>query len=393
MQRITFVYFDAGGGHRSAMDSLLTVIERQKRPWDISTLNLQEVLDRHDFVRRLTGLRVQDVYNRMLASGWTLGTPQLLWALHGAIRVLHNRMVSTLAEYWRNRPAEVVVSVISNFNRELAASVKLGLPGAKFVAVMTDIADYPARHIWIVRELEYLVCGSERAAEQARQLGHGNGRVFRTSGMILNPRFYESRNVERGPARQRLGLDPDCPTALVLFGGQGSNDMLEIARRLEHYPGALQFIFICGRNKDLATKLRGMRTGKRRHIEGFTFEIPYFMRLADFFIGKPGPGCVSEALSCGLPVIVECNAWTLPQERYNAEWIQNNGYGIMLRSFDDINRAVTEMLEPGAMYPGNVAQYFNCAVFEVIDILQQIIDEPHLPASGTSDATVSPSSN
>ena len=221
MPRIAFVYFDAGGGHRSAMDSLLTVIDRQKRPWKISTLNLQEILDQHDVVRRLTGLRVQDVYNRMLASGWTLGSPQLLWALHGAIRVLHSRMVSTLADYWRRNPADVVVSVISNFNRELAASVKLSLPGAKFITVMTDIADYPPRHIWIVRELEYLICGSDRAVEQARRMGHSNGRVFRTSGMILNPRFYENRNMDRGQERQRLGLDPGCPTALVLFGGHG----------------------------------------------------------------------------------------------------------------------------------------------------------------------------
>ena len=84
-----------------------------------------------------------------------------------------------------------------------------------------------------------------------------------------------------------------------------------------------------------------------------------------------------------------CNAWTLPQERYNAEWIRNHGYGVMLRSFDEINRAVTEMLEPGSMFRHNVAQYFNCAVFEVVDILRQLVDEPHLPASGTSDATPS----
>jgi glycosyl transferase family 28 len=301
-------------------------------------------------------------------------------------------MASTLADYWRRHPADVVVSVISNFNRELAASVKMGLPHAKFVTVMTDIADYSPRHIWIVPELEYLICGSDRAVEQARRIGHSNGRVFRTSGMILNPRFYENRNLNRGEERQRLGLDPDCPTALVLFGGHGSNEMLEIARRVDHYPGALQFIFICGRNKDLAAKLRGMHTGKRRHIEGFTLEIPYFMRLADFFIGKPGPGCVSEALACGLPVIVVCNAWTLPQERYNADWIRSNRYGIVLRSFDDINRALAAMLEPGAVFRSNVAQYFNCAVFEVVDILQQIMDEPQLPVSGARNATVTPSS-
>ncbi len=342
-------------------------------------------------VRKLTGLRTQEVYNRMLTSGWTLGSPQLLWALQGAIRVLHNRMVSTLADYWRKHPAETVVSVISNFNRELAGSVRLGLPGAKFMTVMTDIADYAPRHIWIVRESEYLVCGSERAVEQARNLGHSNGKVFRTSGMILNPRFYESRNLDRGQERQRLGLDPDCPTALVLFGGQGSNEMLEIARRLEHYPGALQLIFICGHNRKLAAKLRNMRTGKHRHVEGFTTEIPYFMRLADFFVGKPGPGSVSEALACGLPVIVVCNSWTLPQERYNAEWIAAHRFGIVLRDFRGIGRAVAEMLGPDAMFRANVAQYANRAVFEVVDILQEIFDGSPLLASSTGER-LSPSS-
>ncbi len=388
MTRIAFVYFDAGGGHRSAMESLLTVIERQKRPWQISTVNLQNLLDQHDFIRRITGLRVQDVYNRMLASGWTLGSPQLLWALHGAIRVLHDRIVSTLESYWRQHPVDVVVSVISNFNRELAMSVNLALPQAKFITVMTDIADYGPRHIWIVRELEYLICGSERAVEQARKVGHSNGRVFQTSGMILNPRFYEPLNLNRAEERQHLGLDPDCPTALVLFGGHGSKDMVEIARRLEHYPGALQFVFICGRNRELAAELRDMPTGKRRHIEGFTFEIPYFMRLADFFIGKPGPGSVSEALACGLPVIVVCNAWTLPQERYNAEWIRAHHYGVVVRSFRDISRAVADILHPDRMCRYNVGRYSNRAVFEVVEVLQQIMNDPRPPTTLIGDVAL-----
>ncbi len=36
-------------------------------------------------------------------------------------------------------------------------------------------------------------------------------------------------------------------------------------------------------------------------IEGFTTQVDYFMALADFFIGKPGPGSISEALQFGLP--------------------------------------------------------------------------------------------
>ena len=31
-----------------------------------------------------------------------------------------------------------------------------------------------------------------------------------------------------------------------------------------------------------------------------------------------------------LPVIVERNAWTLPQERYNADWVRENGVGLVV---------------------------------------------------------------
>ena len=81
-------------------------------------------------------------------------------------------------------------------------------------------------------------------------------------------------------------------------------------------------------------------------MEGFTTKVNMYMQLADFFIGKPGPGSVSEALRMQLPVIVECNAWTLPQERYNAVWVVEKEVGIVLHSFREIVRAVETMIAP-----------------------------------------------
>jgi len=131
-----------------------------------------------------------------------------------------------------------------------------------------------------------------------------------------------------------------------------------------------------------------MRTSKLRCVEGFTREIPFYMSLADFFIGKPGPNSVSEALACGLPVIVVCNSWTLPQERYNAEWVAEKRFGIVLRSFAGINRAVSHLLAPGAIFRGNVAQYTNRAVFEVVDILQEIMEQSRAPVADPDDASL-----
>jgi UDP:flavonoid glycosyltransferase YjiC (YdhE family) len=76
-----------------------------------------------------------------------------------------------------------------------------------------------------------------------------------------------------------------------------------------------------------------------------------------------------------LPVIVESNAWTLPQERYNAEWIREQGVGVVLPNFRRIARAVEEMLEPTAFarFRAATERLHNRAVFEIPDILERLI--------------------
>ncbi|MBK9167413.1 MAG: galactosyldiacylglycerol synthase [Bryobacterales bacterium] len=371
MKKLCFVYFDAGGGHRSAAMALREVVERENRPWEIELLHLQELLDSLDIFRKVTGIRLEDCYNLVLKKGWTLGSAQTLRFMQWIVRWFHDAQVKILAEYWRQHPADLVVSLIPNFNRALAESLGKAAPGTPLVTVLTDLADYPP-NFWIVPEGQYYICGTDRAVEQARAAGHGGDAIFRASGMILNPRFYEVPAIDRAAERRGLGLAPDLPTGLVLFGGQGSNVMEDIARRLDH----VQLILICGRNEPLAARLRALRRSSPTFVEGFTREVPYYMQLSDFFIGKPGPGSLSEALHMGLPVITERNAWTLPQERYNAEWIREQGYGIVVPHFRQVREAVDEILDPerGALYRGAVAALDNRAVFEIPGFLGRVLD-------------------
>jgi 1,2-diacylglycerol 3-beta-galactosyltransferase len=111
-------------------------------------------------------------------------------------------------------------------------------------------------------------------------------------------------------------------------------------------------------------------------VEGFTAQIPYYMNLSDFFIGKPGPGSVSEAIAMHLPVIVECNAWTLPQERYNATWVTENQVGIAVDNFRGIVPAVEQLLRDGTLdkFRANAAALPNRAVFEIPGILEAILE-------------------
>ena len=374
MRKLDFLYFDAGGGHRSAATALEQLIAQQGRPWEIRMVNLQEQLDALDVFRRITGIRLQDIYNLLLKKGWTLGSAGMLKGLHLVIRAMQPALVDRLRKFWSESRPDMVVSLIPNFNRALWLSLEAARPGTPLVTILTDIADYPP-HFWIERQPQYFICGSGRAVAQARALGHPEGCVFRTSGMILNPRFYEPITVDRGSERQRLGLDPEMPTGLVLFGGEGSMTMREIAQRLQATERPLQLILICGRNQKLAADLRRMRSRIPMHVEGFTREIPYYMHLADFFIGKPGPGSISEAIAMKLPVIVERNAWNLPQERYNTEWVREQQVGLVLRNFRQIGRAVGELLEPStyAAMRANAVALTNRAVFEIPDVLETIL--------------------
>lgn len=375
MQNVHFMFFDAGGGHRSAATALRDVAGSQGRPWRIQLVNLQETLDSLDIFRKMTGVRFEDIYNNMLAKGWTLGSQYLLPPMHGIIRLYHPAQVRALAEFWRKNIPDLVVSVVPNFNRAMYQALRQAAPDVPFITILTDFADYPP-HFWIERgQDQYIIAGTERAAEQARHMDYGADRVFLVSGMILRPAFYRESCPDRRAERARLGLHPDKVTGLVLFGGQGSAQMLRIAQRLQESANPPQLILLCGRNEKLAKALRRTKARAPMHIEGFTSEVPYFMSLADFFVGKPGPGSISEAMAMHLPVIIERNAWTLPQERYNADWVREKEVGLVVHSFNDIRSAVETLLDPATLtrFRRNTAAVRNRAVFEIPDILDKIM--------------------
>jgi 1,2-diacylglycerol 3-beta-galactosyltransferase len=372
LRKLTIVFHDGGGGHRSAADALKTILSTQPRPWEVSLLNLQELLDSLDLFRSVTGVRTQDIYNRVLRKGWTRLTPQMLNVLQRVIRLYHPRLVKALQTYWTQHPTDLVLSVIPHFNRALAESIKTVASETPFVTLITDLADYPP-HFWIEPESEYIIVGTERAKQQALAMGHPAHRIFEASGMVLKPKFYEPTTVDRAAERKKLGLDTNLSTGIVLFGGYGSQVMVDIARKLDRSDSQVQLILLCGHNEKLAAKLKSLKTKRPILVVGFTTNVEYYMALSDFFIGKPGPGSISEALQFHLPVIVECNAKTLPQERYNAEWVTEKGFGVVVTSFREIASSVKHLLQSSTFdeLRRNVGTYSNRALFEIPKFLDQ----------------------
>ncbi len=74
-----------------------------------------------------------------------------------------------------------------------------------------------------------------------------------------------------------------------------------------------------------------------------------------------------------LPVIVTRNAWTMPQERYNAIWVRDNGVGIVLPSFRGIRPGVAKLLAGLGTYQQATSRMRNRAAFEIPDCLERIL--------------------
>jgi 1,2-diacylglycerol 3-beta-galactosyltransferase len=377
MKKIQILFHDAGGGHRNAAVALQAMARAQDRDWDVELVQFQELTDRLDVLRKVTGIRIQEQYNTILRNGWTWGSEYLLAILQWTIRIFHGPLVKLLAEFWKTHPSDILISVIPHFNREIAESWEKTYPGRPFVTIITDLADFPPR-FWIEPMKEqFVIAGTEKAVDQARALGKDDAHVFGVSGMVLRPEFYQESAVDAAAVKKELGLREDLPTAMVLFGGFGSKVIYEIVEKLDAARLPVQLILICGKNEKLAARLKARQWNIGMAVLGFTKEVHKLMRAADFMIGKPGPGSIAEAMQRGLPVIVECNSWTLPQERFNTEWVTQKRVGVVLKSFNDVVNGVKEMLEPAKLadFKKNAAAQNNRAIFEIMEILAGLLDK------------------
>src|SRR5258708_8160691 len=214
-KKIHVLFHDAGGGHRNAATALKAVCEQQSCPWEINLVQFQDLTDHLDVLRRLTGIRIQEQYTILLRNGWTWGSKYLLRVLQLTIHIFHRPLVKLLANHWRKNPADLLISVIPHFNREIAESWTSVYPGRPFVTIITDLADFPPR-FWIEPIAEQIiVAGSERAAQQARDFGKTDKNLYIASAKVLPPDTYSDQMQAPPSIQAQPALDTDLPHAMV----------------------------------------------------------------------------------------------------------------------------------------------------------------------------------
>ena len=371
---------DAGGGHRSAARALVAAAEEKKTPWSFRVESFQKTLLRLDLLKRLTGVSLEDAYNLILRRHWSSLMVPLLRVMHAGIRIRRPALVRTLTEWLQARPRpSAVVSVMPNFNGVMRDALRDAHPGVPLIVVLTDLADFPPR-FWIEAGLDRVVVGTDEAREQARALGLPGERISRVSGMVLHPRFYRGSGPGvRDRARVELGLGAGDFAVTLLFGGKGSPEMAPLAERLLESHPEWKVVAVCGDNPGLLERLAPVESGSagRLRIFGFTDRVAELMAASDVLVTKPGPGSLAEAFHQQIPVVVIRNRHTIPQERFNTDFVSAHGLGRVVGHWREIPGAAAALrrdpAELATIRERLAALPPNRAVYEVLELIDHEI--------------------
>jgi 1,2-diacylglycerol 3-beta-galactosyltransferase len=375
---------DAGGGHRAAARALVAAAEETGAPFRLRVESFQQTLLALDILKRATGLSLEDAYNLILRRHASVLMVPLLRVMHAAIRVRRPALVRTLAAWLRQQPRPAaVVSVMPNFNGIMRDAIREAIPGTPLVVVLTDLADFPPR-FWIEPGLDRVVVGTDEARAQALAIGIPPEAISRVSGMVMHPRFYRAggRSV-RGRVRGELGLGEADFVSTLLFGGKGSPEMAPLAKRLLAAEPAFRVIALCGENPALLKRLAPLeaRAAGRLVSLGFTDRVADLLAASDLLVTKPGPGSLSEAFHQRVPVVVTRNVHTIPQERFNTDFVGGRGLGLVVSHWREIPAAVLRLYrdapERAAIRGRLAALPENRAVYEVIDVVADVTRPSH----------------
>ncbi|KAL6770016.1 MGD1 [Auxenochlorella protothecoides x Auxenochlorella symbiontica] len=332
-KRILILMSDTGGGHRASAQALKAGFEElygdaykidvldiwtDYTPWPCNRLpKTYSFLVKYPFLWRLGFLTSQPRFVHVPVTTATAAFvgPQVSRAFD---ETRPDLVVSV-------HPLMQIVPV-----RVLRQRIRNGLQKAiNFATVVTDLTR--CHNTWYYHRVDRCFVATEASKRQALDMGLKEDQI-RLYGLPIRPAFSR-KYPPKEKLRKSLQMDPRKPAILLVGGGEG---MGPVERTVEALSKVLdvefQLVVVCGRNHKLVERLkrREYPAGMQVHVKGFVDNMPEFMFASDIMITKAGPGTISEALICGLPMIL--NAYIPCQEEANIPYVVENEVGLFERN-------------------------------------------------------------
>jgi len=241
----------------------------------------------------------------------------------------------------RTRP-DVIVSVHPLLNHvTLQVLDDLGL----HVPVITVVTDLVSAHVsWFARGVAACIVPTQTTKRLALASGLPPQRVH-VLGMPIDPTFATRATSTVAERRRALHLDAELPVVLLVGGGEGAYGLAEAVQELARLRLGAQLLVVTGRNRQLFAQLQRMQHSFHTptHLLGFVQNMPDLMRASDVIVTKAGPGTISEAVACELPIVL---TGAIPgQEEGNIDFVLQNGLGVLAPTSASLTRHLSDLLD------------------------------------------------
>jgi processive 1,2-diacylglycerol beta-glucosyltransferase len=211
--------------------------------------------------------------------------------------------------------------------------------GLPLLAVLTD---YIPHSYWVYDNVDYYITPSEEVAERLVKKGVPAHKI-RPLGIPFDHRFNIPFNKTK--VMQKLKLDPEIKTVLIMGGGQGLGPVKSALRQLKKLKREFQVIVVAGSNKKLYNSLKRKikRYNKKLLVFGYVDNINELMGVSDILISKPGGITTAEALSKKIPLVI---IRPIPgQEASNTAYLTLKEAAIKVDEVKNIGLVIEELLE------------------------------------------------
>lgn len=340
-QRIAILMSDTGGGHRAAAEAIVQALAR-------------EFPQRYDAIL-FDGFKQAAIFPFKHVPSWYLPFTTYFESLWHLLFVSSNNRFSATAaqflfagimargirKFFRAYKPDLVVSTHPIINAFARRSLRAVGSRAPFVTVVTDLFD--AHILWFDPNVDLCTVPTDGAYEKGLRYGMPAEKM-RVIGEPVSLKFIDGVSGQL-EARAKLRLAPNQSTILLVGGGEGMGKLYEIARAIDRATLPAQLVIITGRNESLRRKLQAAAWQIPVRIEGFVTNMPDWMYAADVIVTKAGPGTISEAMACGLPILL--SGFLPGQETGNVTFVEQSGIGILQKNPDAIARTLGEWLKPG----------------------------------------------
>ncbi|MCA9400872.1 MAG: hypothetical protein KC713_04545 [Candidatus Omnitrophica bacterium] len=209
----------------------------------------------------------------------------------------------------------------------------------RVIGVLTDFAPHS---FWINEGVDYYIVPSIEAKERFIQKGINADRI-KVYGIPIRSKF--TVQLDRKPLIEKMGLDQNIPTILIMGGGQGLGPIKNIVQSLDGVKLPFQMVVLTGTNKKIYAKLKeiSLNSNKKIIVHEFANNVDELMEVATMIITKPGGITTAESLAKGLPMVI---VDPIPgQETRNTDFLIKKGIGIRIDDKSDIGEEIELLLK------------------------------------------------